>query len=702
MKLSCVLISCAAILFGGVCITMNGCSAPSRYSEKIPGSLGGMMPAAADGNISVDPIGPRSIPASEEELWVIEKKPTVDQSPTQDDQQPCSGMLMAKLPAKPAEMVPVPLKHTDVKAEIAGYIATVDVTQQFQNPYAEKIEAVYVFPLPHNAAVNEFIMTIGERRIRGIIREREEAQKIYTAAKSQGYVASLLTQERPNIFTQSVANIEPGKRIDINIKYFHTLSYVDGWYEYVFPMVVGPRFNPPGFKEGVDAVERGVPGKSGQSTQVQYLRPHERSGHDISLAVHIDAGVPVEQLECKTHEMVVNHEVKPGQTEVKIAEADAIPNRDFVLRYKVAGKAIKSAVMVQKTEKGGYFTMMLFPPETLSELPRKPLEMVFTVDVSGSQSGIPLAQEKAAVKYALQHMMPMDTFQVVRFGNTARKLFPSPVSVNPSNVKKAIAWVDGFDANEGTMLVDGLRASLLFPHDENRLRFVTFLTDGFIGNEAEALAEIKKDLGPSRIFSFGSGSSTNRYLLEHMAKMGNGAAAYLGPNDDAADVMKTFLERISHPAMTDLSIDFGDVSVTEVLPNRLPDLFVGRPVIVTGRFTGGGNHVIQVHGMIANERRTISIPVNLEDANGSNAGIAAVWARFKLAELADRSTYESIPELPRQIKGLALEYGLMSPFTSFVAVDSMYKTAGDHGTTVVVPVPVPQGVRYETTVAPVR
>ena len=702
MKLSCVLISCAAILFGGVCITMNGCSAPSRYSEKSPGTSGGMMPAAADGNISVDPIGTRSIPASEEELWVIEKKPTVDQSPTQDDQQPCSGMLMAKLPAKPAEMVPVPLKHTDVKAEIAGYIATVDVTQQFQNPYAEKIEAVYVFPLPHNAAVNEFIMTIGERRIRGIIREREEAQKIYTAAKSQGYVASLLTQERPNIFTQSVANIEPGKRIDINIKYFHTLSYVDGWYEYVFPMVVGPRFNPPGFKEGVDAVERGVPGKSGQSTQVQYLRPHERSGHDISLAVHIDAGVPVEQLECKTHEMVVNHEVKPGQTEVKIAEADAIPNRDFVLRYKVAGKAIKSAVMVQKTEKGGYFTMMLFPPETLSELPRKPLEMVFTVDVSGSQSGIPLAQEKAAVKYALQHMMVMDTFQVVRFGNTARKLFPSPVSVNPSNVKKAIAWVDGFDANEGTMLVDGLRASLLFPHDENRLRFVTFLTDGFIGNEAEALAEIKKDLGPSRIFSFGSGSSTNRYLLEHMAKMGNGAAAYLGPNDDAADVMKTFLERISHPAMTDLSIDFGDVSVTEVLPNRLPDLFVGRPVIVTGRFTGGGNHVIQVHGMIANERRTISIPVNLEDANGSNAGIAAVWARFKLAELADRSTYESIPELPRQIKGLALEYGLMSPFTSFVAVDSMYKTAGDHGTTVVVPVPVPQGVRYETTVAPVR
>ena len=151
--------------------------------------------------------------------------------------------------------VPVPLKHTDVKANVAGYVATVDVTQQFQNPYDGKIEAVYVFPLPHNGAVDEFVMTVGERRIRGIIREREEAKQVYEQAKGQGYVASLLEQDRPNVFTQKVANVEPGKRIDVSVRYFHTLSYADGWYEWVFPMVVGPRFNPPGTSQGVG--ERG-------------------------------------------------------------------------------------------------------------------------------------------------------------------------------------------------------------------------------------------------------------------------------------------------------------------------------------------------------------------------------------------------------------------------------------------------------------
>jgi Ca-activated chloride channel family protein len=663
------------------------------------GTLPGAPGEASRRSFTADLVAPQSLPSPNEELWVIEKKTQAEQ-PAKDDQQPGGGALMAKLPAKSTEMVPVPLKHTDVKADIAGYIATVDVTQQFQNPYAEKIEAVYVFPLPHNAAVNEFIMTIGERRIRGIIREREEAQRIYNEAKAQGYVASLLTQERPNIFTQAVANIEPGKRIDINIKYFHTLSYVDGWYEYVFPMVVGPRFNPPGMTDGIGAVERGERGASGQTTEVQYLRPHERSGHDISLTVHVDAGVPIEQVECKTHQTVVNTESKPGQADVKIAEADTIPNRDFILRYKVAGKTIKSGVMVQKTEKGGYFTMMLFPPETLQDLPRKPLEMVFTVDVSGSQSGIPLSQEKAAVKYALRHMGPEDTFEVVRFGNTAIKLFGSPVPADRQNVRKAIEWVDGFDAREGTMLIDGLRASLLFPHDESRLRFVTFLTDGFIGNEAEALGEINRDLGPSRIFSFGSGSSTNRYLLEHMAKMGNGAAAYLGPRDDAEEVMATFLERISHPAMTDLSIDFGGMTVSEVYPTRLADLFVGRPVVITGRFTGGGEHVVTIHGTIAGEKRTIPMTVNFDDAAVGHKGLAAVWARMKISELADRATYEAVADLPAQIKQVALEHGLMSSFTAFVAVDSMAKTTGDHGTTVAVPVPVPEGVRYETTVAP--
>ncbi|MGB2864747.1 MAG: VIT domain-containing protein, partial [Sedimentisphaerales bacterium] len=362
----------------------------------------------------------RQIPAellnvTADEVWVIAKAET-QAVPTGEDTPGCGAML-AKLPKEEKE-IPLPLKHTDVKGQISGYIATVDVTQQFHNPYDEKIEAVYVFPLPQNAAINEFIMTIGERRIRGIIRERKEAEEIYRQARSQGHVASLLTQERPNIFTQKVANIEPCKEIDINIKYFNTLAYVDGWYEFVFPMVVGPRFNPPGFTDGVGAVAHGKAGISGQKTEVQYLKPGQRSGHDISLAVNIDAGVAIEQLVCASH-VINNSSPARDKRTVKLSSLDSIPNKDFVLRYKVAGKTVKSALVTHRDERGGFFTLMLYPPDSLSYLKRAPMEMIFVLDCSGSMSGKPIAKAKQAITRALKKLQPGDTFQIIRFSNNA-------------------------------------------------------------------------------------------------------------------------------------------------------------------------------------------------------------------------------------------------------------------------------------------
>jgi hypothetical protein len=264
--------------------------------------------------------------------------------------------------------VPVPLDHTDVTAQIQGYIASVHVAQRYRNPFSEKIEAVYVFPLPQDAAVNEFVMTIGDRHIRGIIRERAEAERIYHEARAQGYVASLLTQERPNIFTQSVANIEPNKQIDIDITYFNTMSYVDGSYEFVFPMVVGPRFNPPGSTDGVGAIGRGQQGVSGQKTEVQYLRPDERSGHDIALSVDLNAGVPIEALDSRNHKINVKKE-SPSHVVISLDPADSIPNKDFVLRYKVAGARLKSGMFVQRDDHGGYFSLMLFPPPANTPIP---------------------------------------------------------------------------------------------------------------------------------------------------------------------------------------------------------------------------------------------------------------------------------------------------------------------------------------------
>ncbi len=644
--------------------------------------------------LSVDRIPAELMNVLADEIWVI-AKPETQAVPAGED-TPGSGAMLATLPDEEKE-IPLPLKHTDVKGQISGYIAAVDVTQQFHNPYDQKIEAVYVFPLPQNAAVNEFIMTIGDRRIRGIIRERQEAERIYQEARSQGYVASLLTQERPNIFTQKVANIEPGKAIDVNIKYFNTLAYVDGWYEFVFPMVVGPRFNPPGFTGGVGAVARGKPGISGQKTEVQYLKPGERSGHDISLAVDIDAGVAIEQVACSSH-VITQSPTTPEKVSIKLSSLDSIPNKDFVLRYKVAGKTVKSALVTHQDERGGFFTLMLYPPENLSYLKRASMEMIFVLDCSGSMNGKPIAKAKQAITRALKKLQPDDTFQVIRFSNNASQLGPDPLPAAPENIRRALAYVESLDGGGGTMMIEGIKAALDFAHDPKRFRLVSFMTDGYIGNEAEILAAVHQRLGASRIFSFGVGSSVNRYLLDRMAKLGKGAVAYIGLDDDTSEVVDLFYDRISHPALTDVTIDWGRMQVTDVYPRQIPDLFVGRPVVLTGRFTGQGDTRIRVSGKVGDLTEEINVPVNFQDSGAVHPGIACVWARKKIEALANQAIYDTNPDLPGQIKQVALEYGLMSGYTAFIAVDSSRTTAGDHGITVSVPVPVPDGVRYDTTV----
>jgi len=691
-------------LIGAALLTASffaGCASKPRGATPMRGSLGipaRLAPAlsggvpAKDAAISRQQIGSHSLP--DDELWIISRSISDDGS--RNDDSPGSGSMLAKLSDAPTE-IPLPLKHTDVKAFISGYIATVEVTQQFQNPYDAKIEAVYVFPLPHNAAVNEFLMTIGERRIRGIIRERQEAERIYQAAKSQGYVASLLTEERPNIFTQSVANIEQGKEIGVNIKYFHTLAYVDGWYEFVFPMVVGPRFNPPGPTNGVGAVARGQQGASGHTTEVPYLKPNERSGHDISLTVHVNAGVGVEESDCRTHR-VSKEAVSPERFVVGLSPDDRIPNKDFVLRYRVAGERIKSSLLTYRDQRGGYFTLMLYPPKDLLALERQPLEMVFVLDCSASMSGRPLAQAKAAIEQALRRLQPLDTFQLIRFSNDASALGPGPLPATPGNIRRGREYLRSLNSEGGTMMIEGIKAALDFPRDPQRLRFVCFLTDGYIGNEAEILGEVHQRLGVSRIFSFGVGSSVNRYLLDHMAKLGQGAIAYPGPDDDATRVMNDFFDRISHPALTDIRIEWSDMQAAEIFPQNVPDLFVGRPVILTGRFNGRGSAAIRVGGKVAGQPIAFDVAGEPEDSRATHRGLPSVWARMKIADLADRMTWEPGEESAEQIKQVALNYGLMSAFTAFVAVDSTQRTEGKEGTTVPVAVPVPEGVKYETTV----
>ena len=626
-----------------------------------------------------------------EEVWVIEK---ADVRARKKKTDPTQGELRTKVEGVDLSL---PLKHTHVAARVSAFISSVDVTQQYHNPYDTKIEAVYVFPLPESSAVTEFVMTVGDRRIRGLIREKEEARKAYRAAKAQGYRAALLTQERPNIFTQKVANIEPGKRIDINISYFSPLKYHDGEYEFVFPMVVGPRYNPPGEIDGIGAVARGSRGASGQPTEVTYLAPDERSGHDIALALEIDAGVKIEKVHSRSHPVTVRR-VSDSKVRVNLKRKGIIPNKDFVLRYEVAGKNLKSAIMVNRGKGGNTFALVLQPPGRPADVPRMPREMVFVLDCSGSMSGPPIAKAKQAVSRCLENLDKSDTFRVMRFSESASSLAKAPMPATPENIRKAQDYVRALRGQGGTQMLEGIKAALDFPHDPHRLRVVSFMTDGYIGNEAEILAAIKPRLGTARIFSFGVGNSVNRYLIERMASFGKGAVAYVGLDESGGKKADQFYERIAHPALTNVRIDWGDMKVSEVYPRTIPDVFVGRPVLVTGRFEGGGRKSVRVTGRAGGRRRSHSIDVDLDDAGIGHAGITSLWARWKIKDFSNREIAGPCDELKAEILRTSKEHSLLCRYTAFLAVDSSEITKGEHGITVDVPVPVPDGVRYETTV----
>src|SRR6266536_5389613 len=380
-----------------------------------------------------------------------------------------------------------PLKHTDVKAEISGFLSRVVVTQEFENPFKEKIEAVYTFPLPQNAAVDDMTMIVGDRTVRGRILRREEAQAVYDAARSGGQVASLLDQERPNIFTQSVANIMPGEQVKVTISYVETLKYEDGSYEFVFPLVVGPRYVPgsaTGSRVNGGAVFSPDTDIVPDASRITPRPVPEgmRAGHDVSLDITLDAGVPIEDVTSKSH--AIDLERPDGsRAHVRLKDSSVIPNKDFILRYDVAGKTISDALLTHRSEKGGFFTLIIQPPERVTVEDVTPKELVFVLDTSGSMSGFPIEKAKETMQLALDGLYPADTFNLITFAGDTRILFPAPVSATPENLKKAQAFLAGSSGSGGTEMMKAIKASLDPSDAQGHMRIVCFMTDGYVGND---------------------------------------------------------------------------------------------------------------------------------------------------------------------------------------------------------------------------
>ncbi|GAB4295417.1 MAG: hypothetical protein Kow0090_10340 [Myxococcota bacterium] len=591
----------------------------------------------------------------------------------------------------------LPLKHTSVSAEIAGFVSSVTVTQHFQNPHDEPIEAVYVFPLPQNGAVDDMTMIIGERRIKGVIKKREEALQIYEQAKSQDKTASLLEQERPNIFTQSVANILPGDDIKIEIHYFAPLKYDKGIYEFVFPMVVGPRYipgSPIGASGGGFAPDTDFVPDASRITPV-VMPPGTRSGHDIALTVKLDAGVPVKNIEVVSHKADIN-KLSDSRATVALHPSESIPNKDFILRYKVAGEKPEMALLTHAGEKGGFFILMIQPKANVEPREATPKEMVFVVDNSGSMSGDPIAKAKALVHKMLRGMNPDDTFQIIKFSERASGLSPVPLPNTPENVKEGHRFIDRMSGMGGTEMIEGIKASLDFPPDPKRMRIVFFLTDGYIGNDTQIIGEVEKRLGDARLFSFGVGTSVNRYLLERMAEVGRGEVQYARPDEDTKDKVEQFYERINNPYLTDIEIDWNGLSVEEVLPAKIPDLFSSQPLIVYGRYKRGGAADITLNGKIAGERFSQRLNVVLPERNEENLALAPIWAREKIKKLMMTMLRGENTETADEVTRLSLDFKLISQYTAFVAVEEKVRTEpGGVVKKVFVPVELPESVSYE-------
>lgn len=581
-----------------------------------------------------------------------------------------------------------PLKHTGVKVDVSGPIARVRVTQQFENPYESAIEAVYTFPLSQRAAVDDMTMRIAGRTVKGKIKPKEEARKIYEDARNRGQLTSLLDQERPNIFTQSVANIPPGAKVSIEIAYVESLLYEDGSYAFSFPMVVGPRYIPADPARVPDAANITPP----------VARKNTRAGHDLSLALKLDSGVPLESIASPSHPIDILAR-SGSRAELRLRNANEIPNKDFRLSWDVAGRRVNDAFLTHRDSRGGFFTFLLQPPDRPAQSEITPKEIVFVLDTSGSMSGFPIEKAKEVIKLAMDNLNPRDTFNLITFAGDTHILFPQPVPATPANVQAAQRFLLSRSGGGGTEMMKAIRAALDPSDSQEHLRIVCFLTDGYIGDDMAVIGEVKRHPN-ARVFSFGIGSSVNRFLLDKMAEEARGEVEYVALNDDGSAAAQRFHERVHTPLLTDLELDWAGLDVSETYPQRLPDLFTAKPLVIKGRYTTPGDATVRLRGKLAGRPWSRDIRVTLPAAQPEHEVMATLWARAKVDHLMSQD-WQGIqngnpkPELKAAITQLGIDYRMMTQFTSFVAVEEQTVTRGGQPMRIEVPVEMPSGVSHE-------
>lgn len=607
------------------------------------------------------------------------------------DDGPAAGTLMLRGQGI-AKSLPAVRLGTDMDVTVTGQVARVRVTQAFRNTSDKWMEASYLYPLPQDGAVDSLKMVVGQRVIVGHIQPREKARQTYEAAKASGRKAGLVEQQRPNMFSTSVANVGPGETVLISIEYQAPVAQANGTFSLRLPLVVGPRYTPPHTLTSAAAVE-----DANAVTAAPVL--DTRLGNNLnptSIAVHLAPGFDVANLVSRYHKINVT-----GATDdrtVSLADTTVPANRDFVLEWRSASADPTLGLFAQKTAKGDYVMASVTPPANLDGLPRPPREMVFVIDNSGSMGGDSMDEAKASLIHALGTLRPQDHFNVIRFDDTMTRLFEHSVAATPDQVALATRFAESLEARGGTEMLPALKSALEDAGtgggtNPDILRQIVFLTDGEISNEREMMAAIGEDGGRSHVFMVGIGSAPNDFLMERMSTLGGGVYTHVGAPGEVAAKMMPLLDVLSHPAVRDLSVRVEGGSL-DLTPSRLPDVYAGRPLVLVGR-SDKLSGTLTVSGRIGNkpwERR-----VDLASALPSSA-IEKLWAHRKITDVeADRALGKLEDErADAEVERIGMESGIVTSRTSLVAVDETpSRPAGARLTREELPINLPAGWNFD-------
>ena len=600
-----------------------------------------------------------------------------------------------KVHTKEGAAFDLPALKTDLNVDIEGDLAGVTVVQTFINPTKAPLHATYLFPMNKDAAVHGMQMEISDEIVEAKIKKIEKAKKIFKKAKKEGKTASLLTQHRPNMFTQKIANLIPGLPIKITLKYAQTINKVDNEYQLVVPLIVGPRYQPLGSGKAPLVVDQniavGVKKVRSDSTYGQWeieslpkypsvFGPNAQFQVDrerVSVKVNIKAGIPITNVYSHTHELDIS-----GTEKDKVAtlsDGRTIDNRDFVLNYRLTGKSTQASILTHRKEKDGYFSLLIEPPTAPQNQDITAREMIFVLDTSGSMSGEPMNASKVFMRHALKTLRPDDYFRIINFGSRSHEFTNSPIRATQNNLYRGQNHIDSLNANGGTEIAPAIVKAFSSPLINRTLRIVVFLTDGYVSNESAVMQLINEKIKDARIYAFGVGTSVNRYLLSEMGRIGHGFARYIDPTENSEEVAMKFARTLSSPLLTDISIDWNKLNVSEVTPEIIPDLFSGDSIRIQGKYEGTGLQTIRVNGKVQGREASLPLQVNLPQENfydASTSAISLVWARSKISDYMrqlntrnnGRNRKFSDDELKFKVTTLGLDHSLATKWTSFVAV----------------------------------